>query len=90
MSPKTTPPVNDLDSITHILGDALRDLRKAAGYTSYEHFAREFELSRIHYYQMEKGTNCTLKSLVRVLNDHELDFFLFFEGITSQNKHHAN
>lgn len=61
MSPKTTPPVNDLDSITHILGDALRDLRKAAGYTSYEHFAREFELSRIHYYQMEKGTNCTLK-----------------------------
>ena len=49
MSPKTTPPVNDLDSITHILGDALRDLRKAAGYTSYEHFAREFELRRIHY-----------------------------------------
>lgn len=77
MSPKTTPPVNDLDSITHNLGDVLRDLRKAASYTSYEHFAREFELSRIHYYQMEKGTNCTLKSLVRVLNTHELDFFFF-------------
>lgn len=31
---------------------------------------------------MEKGTNCTLKSLLRVLKAHELDVFLFFPRST--------
>ena len=90
MTYKKPPAVNQLDAFTLLLGDAFRDLRKAKGYRSYEIFAHEHNLSRIHYYQMEKGTNCTLKSLLRVLNAHELDVFLFFAMIDPQNKFHEN
>ena len=90
MTYKKPPPVNQLDAFTHLLGDAFRDLRKAKGYHSYENFAHDYGLSRIHYYQMEKGTNCTLKSLLRLLNAHELDVFLFFAMIDPKNKLHEN
>ena len=90
MSYKTPPPVNHLDEFTVHLGNAFLELRIAKGYNSYENFAHDYGLSRIHYYQMEKGINCTLKSLLRVLNAHELDVFLFFAMIDPKNKLHEN
>lgn len=45
------------------IGERIKSLRINAGYKSYEVFAWENNLSRIQYWKMEKGTNCTLKSL---------------------------
>ena len=90
MSSTPPPTVNHLDEIISLLGQSLVELRVAKGYSSYENFAYEHGLSRMQYYQMEKGTNCTLKSLVRVLNAHELDIFMFFSMIDPKNNRDEN
>ena len=90
MSSTPPPTVNHLDEIIGLLGQSLVELRIAKGYSSYENFAYEHGLSRMQYYQMEKGTNCTLKSLVRVLNAHELDIFMFFSMIDPKNNRDEN
>ncbi|OUJ69882.1 hypothetical protein [Hymenobacter crusticola] len=59
----------------------LRRLRLAAGYKSYETFAFEHELSRVSYGKHEKGSNITMKSLLRLLDIHQLTLTEFFADI---------
>ena len=61
------------------IGMKLKQMRIKKGYTSYEMFAWENKLSRIQYWKMERGTNCTLKSLSRVLKIHHLTIDQFFK-----------
>ncbi|UPT68014.1 MAG: hypothetical protein M0D57_04960 [Sphingobacteriales bacterium JAD_PAG50586_3] len=62
------------------IGDRLATLRIGKGYSSYEAFAIEFELSRMQYWRMETGkANLTIRSLVTVLNIHEITFEDFFK-----------
>ena len=61
------------------IGMKLKQMRIKKGYTSYEMFAWENKLSRIQYWKMERGTNCTLKSLSRVLEIHHLTIDQFFK-----------
>ena len=63
------------------IGNKIKDLRIKAGYKSYEVFAWENNLSRIQYWKMEKGTNCTLKSLHKVLSIHNLTYKEFFDSL---------
>ena len=63
------------------IGKKIKYLRIKAGYKSYEVFAWENNLSRIQYWKMEKGTNCTLKSLHKVLSIHNLTYKEFFDSI---------
>jgi transcriptional regulator with XRE-family HTH domain len=63
------------------IGERLRELRKKAGYKSYENFAFDNEINRVQYGRMEKGTNMTLVSLLRVLDIHKITFEEFFKGI---------
>ena len=42
------------------IGEIIKSLMINTGYKSYEVFAWENNLSRIQYWKMEKGTNCTL------------------------------
>jgi transcriptional regulator with XRE-family HTH domain len=63
------------------IGERLRELRKKAGYKSYENFAFDNEINRVQYGRMEKGTNMTLVSLLRVLDIHKITFEEFFRGI---------
>ena len=72
---------NDFDSSIEAIGKKLRELRIAAGYKSYEVFAWENSLSRIQYWKMEQGTNCTLKSLHKVLQIHKMNYREFFSMI---------
>lgn len=83
LHPKT---MNDLNQITHNIGKELTAMRIAAGYPSYEQFAFDKKLSRIQYYKMEKGTNCTLKSLIKVLDAHDLDFYDFLKKLSPEEK----
>jgi len=61
------------------IGERLSELRKEAGYTSYESFVYDHELPRMQYWRIEKGkVNRTVKSLLKILVTHKIsntDFF---------------
>ena len=62
------------------IGEKLKTLRIKKGYKSYESFAVDNELSRMHYWRIEKGlTNLTINSLVRILNLHQITLEDFFK-----------
>ncbi len=63
------------------IGEKLRDLRKGAGYKSYENFAFDNEINRVQYGRMEKGANVTVGSLLKVLEIHRLTLEDFFKGL---------
>ena len=73
--------MNEFDTISYCIGASLKQLRLDAGYKSYEQFAFEYKLSRIQYWKMENGNNFTLKSLLLILNIHQVDFNSFFDSI---------
>lgn len=64
------------------IGAKLRCLRVEMGYSSYEQFAFEHQLSRIQYFKMESGTNFTMASLLKLLEIHEMDFFEFIADVS--------
>lgn len=48
-------------------------------HTTYEKFAFGNDISRIHYWQIEKGkSNITLKTLMKILKIHEVSIEDFF------------
>ncbi|MDB9836693.1 hypothetical protein OAC51_07300 [Flavobacteriaceae bacterium] len=69
------------ESLKTNIGSELKKLRVNAGYKSYEVFAWDNKISRIQYWKMEKGTNCTLKSLKRVLDIHDMRMDTFFNSL---------
>ena len=56
----------------------LERIRKEKGYTSYENFAIEHNISRMQYWRMEKGTNFTFESLLKILDAHKMSLNEFF------------
>jgi transcriptional regulator with XRE-family HTH domain len=61
------------------IGERLKILRIRKSYTSYEHFAIEHDLSRMHYWNIEKGkANITIKTLVKILAIHQISIEDFF------------
>jgi transcriptional regulator with XRE-family HTH domain len=72
--------MNREEKVLKEIGARLKKLREDAGYSSYENFAIQHELSRMQYWRMENGkVNLTIKSLLTVLNIHRIsieDFFL--------------
>ena len=72
---------NDLDDRLKLVGARIRELRKQAGYTSYENFAQAHELDRKHYWRTEKGTNLSLTTLLKILDIHKISLEEFFKGI---------
>ena len=63
------------------IGLQLRALRVKAGYSSYADFAWRNGLDKTQYGRMEKGANCTFKSLQKVLDIHGLSLQEFFSLI---------
>lgn len=62
----------DLDPRILKVAEGIKRLRKEAGYTSHETFAFENDLPRQHYWQVEKGSNITLNTLLRILDIHKV------------------
>jgi transcriptional regulator with XRE-family HTH domain len=61
------------------IGKKLKKLRIKKGFSSYEKFAVEYELSRMQYWRIEEGkTNLTIRSLVTILNIHKISMERFF------------
>jgi len=76
---------NSVDWVT-IVSQQLKELRKGAGYTSYEDFALQHEFDRKQYWRIENGANITLKTLVKILEKHNKDLPSFFKEIELQKK----
>ena len=63
------------------VANKIKKLRLDAGYTNYENFAWDNEIGRVQYWRLEKGTNFTMKSLLKILDIHKLTPEEFFKGI---------
>ncbi len=68
-----------IDDVLKDIGKRLEKLRVDSGYTSYENFAIKNDMSRMHYWRIEKGkSNMTIKSLLVILNIHGITLEEFF------------
>jgi hypothetical protein len=73
--------VKKLDKRILKIADKLRKMRIEKGYTSYDSFAWDNDLSRIHYWRIEKGSNLTMQTLLKILDIHKITLSEFFKGI---------
>lgn len=63
------------------IADKIKELRVDAGYTSAENFAYDNDLNRVQYWRVEKGTNITLKTLLKLLDIHKISLSEFFSDL---------
>ena len=63
------------------IAEKIKQLRLAKGYTSYEKFAWDHEINRVQYWRIEKGSNITIASLLKVLDIHKISMSDFFSDI---------
>jgi transcriptional regulator with XRE-family HTH domain len=73
------------------IAQRLKELRKAKGYSNYEHIAFALEMSRSAYWRLETGANFELKTLIKICRLLEVSLEEFFTDIkipTSKNEKH--
>ena len=62
-----------------LIGTRLAELRIKKGHSTIREFAQKYDLPEIQYWRMEKGkANITIKSLVRILQIHNMPLQDFF------------
>ena len=61
------------------IANKIKQLRIDKGYDSNEFFAWDHKIPRVQYWRMEKGTNFTIKTFIRILDAHNLTFKEFFK-----------
>ena len=66
-----------------LIAERLRELRKAKGYTNYEHIAFDLGMSRSAYWKLESGSNFELKTLIKICKVLNITLEEFFTGIKS-------
>ena len=72
---------NELDPRIRKMAARLRELRIAKGYSNHETFAWDNDLNRVQYWKVEKGSNITVKTLLRILDIHSLSLSEFFKDM---------
>lgn len=60
------------------LGERIKYLRTKAGYTSYEYFAYEHNISRAQFGRYEQGQDLRFSSLIKVVNAFGISLSEFF------------
>jgi transcriptional regulator with XRE-family HTH domain len=63
------------------IGERLKFYRKKAGYSNYEYFAYENNISRPQYGKYEAGANIQLNTLYKILKALKVTPEEFFKGI---------
>lgn len=62
------------------IGLRIKKLRETSGCGSYEKFAFDHDMSRMHYWQIEKGkVNITIKTLNKILTIHNIEIEEFWK-----------
>ncbi len=68
------------------IAQRLKELRKAKGFSNYEHIAYALEMSRSAYWRLETGVNFELKTLIKICRLLEITLEDFFKGIDLPKK----
>lgn len=63
------------------IANKIKQLRLDKGFTSHEQFAWEYNINRVQYWRIEKGSNITLTSLLKILDIHKISLSDFFKGL---------
>lgn len=69
------------------LGKRIKQLRIAKGYSSYEYFAYENEISRAQYGRYEKGEDLRFSTLAKVINALGITMKDFFSEGFEDSEH---
>ncbi len=72
--------------ILKLVGSRMKNLRIAKGYSNYENFAYESEISRAQYGKYENGGDLRLSSLIKVLKTLDIDLNDFFNEAFAEEK----
>jgi len=69
------------------LGERIKQIRKAKGFSNYEKFAHQHDFNRSSYGRFESGEDIRFSSLLRVLDAFDMDIQDFFaEGFEKKKK----
>ena len=71
------PELNSSDTLKK-LGERIKQLRIKKGYSSYEYFAYEHNISRAQFGRYEKGQDLRVSSLIKVINAFGISLQEFF------------
>ena len=63
------------------IANRIKELRYQKGYSSHENFAWDNNLSRVQYWRIEKGSNITMKTLLTILDIHQVSLGEFFRDM---------
>ncbi len=72
---------DELDPRIKEMAAKIRELRIKKGYSNHETFAWDNEINRVQYWKVEKGSNITVKTLLKILDIHEISLSDFFKGM---------
>lgn len=75
---KVTKPISKEEGLKK-LGERIKQLRIKAGYTNYEYFAYENDISRAQYGRYERGEDIRFGTLIKLINAFGLTIDEFFE-----------
>lgn len=67
-----------IDDQLQKLGQRIKELRIAKGYSSYEYFAYEHNISRAQFGRYEQGQDLRMSSLIKVVAAFEMTLEEFF------------
>jgi transcriptional regulator with XRE-family HTH domain len=79
MKRKAKKPLITKEQALKQLGQRIKNLRMEKGFTSYEYFAYENNISRAQYGRYEKGEDLRFSSLVKVISALDMSIPEFFK-----------
>ena len=71
------------------IGQRIKELRIAKGYSNYENFAYENDISRTQYGRYESGSNMTMSNFLKVLKGLEVSPIDFFQGLIPDSENQS-
>ena len=75
------------DVVLKKLGERIKELRISKGYTSYEYFAYEHNISRAQFGRYERGEDLRFSTLARIISAFDMTFEEFFsEGFEEKRR----
>lgn len=66
------------DEVLKKLGERIKELRISKGYTSYEYFAYEHNISRAQFGRYERGEDLRFSTLAKIIIAFDMSFEEFF------------
>lgn len=66
------------EEVLQKLSKRIKELRIAKGYSSYEYFAYEHNISRAQYGRYEKGEDLRFSTLAKIINAFDMSMSEFF------------